>query len=196
VDLLSLSAHKFYGPKGVGALYVKKGTKITPFLLGGGQEKHRRASTENVAGIVGLGKAIEICKDKMSKEEKEQTAMRDRLIKGLNSKIERLYLNGHPKNRLPNNVNFSVEYVEGESMLLNLDMVGIAASTGSACTSGDLEPSHVLLAIGRPHELCHGSIRFSLGRFTKQEDIGCVLDKFPEIVERLRSMSPLYDKGK
>jgi len=196
VDLLSLSAHKFYGPKGVGALYVRKGTKITPFLLGGGQEKHRRASTENVAGIVGLGKAIQLCKDKMAKEEKEQITLRDSLIKGLENKIERIYLNGHRVNRLPNNVNFSVEYIEGESMLLNLDMAGIAASTGSACTSGDLEPSHVLLAIGRPHDLCHGSIRFTLGRYSEPQDIDYVLEKFPEIVGRLRSMSPLYDKHK
>ncbi|MDD5617618.1 MAG: cysteine desulfurase NifS [Candidatus Omnitrophica bacterium] len=193
VDLLSLSAHKFYGPKGVGALYVRKGTKITPFLLGGGQEKHRRASTENVSGIVGLGKAIQLCKDKMLSEAKEQTVMRDRIIKELQNKIDRIYLNGHPKERLPNNINFSVEYIEGESMLLNLDMAGIAASTGSACTSGDLEPSHVLLSTGRPRELCHGSIRFSLGRFNQKEDVDKLLDSFPEIVSRLRAMSPLYN---
>lgn len=192
VDLLSLSAHKFCGPKGVGALYVRKGTKIVPFLRGGGQEKHRRASTENVPGIVGLGKAIELCKHKMATEEKEQIVMRDRINNELQNKIDHIYLNGHPANRLPNNVNFSVEYVEGESMLLNLDMLGIAASTGSACTSGDLEPSHVLLAIGRSHELCHGSIRFTLGRFTKTEDIDYLLEHFPKIVSKLRSMSPLY----
>jgi len=192
VDLLSLSAHKFCGPKGIGALYVRKGTKITPFLRGGGQEKHRRASTENVPSIVGLGKAIEICRDKMDKEAQEQIKWRDRIIKELQDKIEHIYLNGHPTNRLPNNVNFSIAYVEGESMLLNLDMLGIAASTGSACTSGDLEPSHVLLAIGRPHELCHGSIRFTLGRFTKTEDVDYLLEHFPKIVAKLRSMSPLY----
>lgn len=196
IDLLSLSAHKFYGPKGVGALYVRKGVKIAPFLRGGGQEKHRRASTENVAGIVGLGRAIELCENKMSKEEKKQITMRDRIIGGLKNKIDRIYLNGHPKIRLPNNVNFSVEYIEGESMLLNLDMLGIAASTGSACTSGDLEPSHVLLAIGRPHELCHGSIRFTIGRFTKSKDIDYLLKNFPKIVSKLRSMSPLYNKDK
>ena len=193
VDLLSLSAHKFYGPKGVGVLYVRKGTKIVPFLRGGGQEKHRRASTENIHGIVGLGKAIELCKDKMDKEIKEQIFMRDRIIGGLQNKIDHIYLNGHPTNRLPNNVNFSVEYVEGESMLLNLDMLGIAVSTGSACTSGDLKPSHVLLAIGRSHELCHGSIRFTVGRFTKTEDIDYLLEHFPKIVSKLRSMSPLYN---
>lgn len=192
VDLLSLSAHKFYGPKGVGALYVRKGTKIVPFLRGGGQERHRRASTENVPGIVGLSKAIDICKDRMDKEAREQVQMRDRIIKELQKRIDRIYLNGHPANRLPNNINFSVEYIEGEAMLLNLDMLGIAASTGSACTSGDLKPSHVLLAIGRSHELCHGSIRFTLGRFTKTEDIDYLLEHFPEVVAKLRSMSPLY----
>jgi cysteine desulfurase len=192
VDLLSLSAHKFYGPKGVGALYVRKGTRIVPFLRGGGQERHRRASTENVPGIVGLGKAIEICKDRMNREAKEQAEMRDRIIKMLQDRITHIYLNGHPNNRLPNNVNFSVEYIEGEAMLLNLDMLGIAASTGSACTSGDLEPSHVLLAIGRPHDLCHGSIRFTIGRFTKTEDIDYLLEQFPKIVAKLRAMSPLY----
>lgn len=195
VDLLSLSAHKLYGPKGIGALYVRKGTKISPFLLGGGQEKHRRASTENVPGIVGLGKAIELCLDTMDEETKEQILMRDRIINELEKKIDHIYLNGHPTKRLANNVNFSVEYVEGESMLLNLDMLGIAASTGSACTSGDLEPSHVLLAIGRPRELCHGSIRFTLGRFLESEDIDYLLEHFPKVVSKLRSMSPLYDAG-
>ncbi|MFH1622319.1 MAG: cysteine desulfurase NifS [Candidatus Omnitrophota bacterium] len=194
VDLLSLSAHKFYGPKGIGALYVRKGTRIVPFLRGGGQERHRRASTENVSGIVGLGKAIELCKEKMDKEAQEQITLRDRIINELQSKIKNLYLNGHLANRLPNNVNFSVEFVEGESMLLNLDMLGIAASTGSACTSGDLEPSHVLLAIGRPHELCHGSIRFTLGRFNKNEDVDYLLEHFPKIVAKLRAMSPLYNE--
>jgi len=194
VDLLSLSAHKFYGPKGVGALYVRKGTKIEPFLRGGGQEKHRRASTENVPGIVGLGKAIELCSKTMDKEAKAQIAMRDKIIKGLKDRIGNIYLNGHPVNRLPNNVNYSIQYIEGESMLLNLDMVGISASTGSACTSGDLEPSHVLLAIGRPHELCHGSIRFTVGRYSKSGDVNYLIDKFPKIVAKLRAMSPLYDR--
>jgi cysteine desulfurase len=192
VGMLSLSAHKFYGPKGVGALYVRKGTKITPFLRGGGQERHRRASTENVPGIVGLGKAVELCKEKMAKEEKAQILLRDRIIKELQNKIDHIYLNGHSTDRLPNNVNFSVEYIEGEAMLLNLDMLGIAVSTGSACTSGDLEPSHVLLAIGRPHDLCHGSMRFTIGRFTKEKDIDYLLEHFPKVVSKLRSMSPLY----
>ncbi|MFH0876876.1 MAG: cysteine desulfurase NifS [Candidatus Omnitrophota bacterium] len=196
VDLLSLSAHKFYGPKGVGCLYVRKGTRIAPYLRGGGQEKRRRASTENIPGIVGLGKAIELCEQKMSAEAEEQKRLRDRLITEIPKRIDRCYLNGHPTQRLPNNVNFSVEFIEGESMLLNLDMLGIAASTGSACTSGDLEPSHVLLSIGRPHELCHGSIRLTLGRYTRESEIDRFLEVFPGIVSKLRAMSPLYDGQK
>lgn len=196
VDLLSLSAHKFYGPKGVGCLYVKKGTRIQAYLRGGGQERRRRASTENVSGIVGMGKAIEICRQKMSAEIKELTRLRDKLIVEIPKRINRVYLNGHPTERLPNNVNFSIEYIEGESMLLNLDMLGIAASTGSACTSGDLEPSHVLLSIGRPHELCHGSLRLTLGRFTVEAEIDRFLEVFPNIVAKLRAMSPLYDDKK
>ncbi len=192
VDLLSLSAHKFYGPKGVGCLYVRKGTRILPFLRGGGQERHRRASTENIPGIVGLGKAIELCGERMAEEAVVQTRLRDKLIAGIQQKIDRVYLNGHATRRLPNNVNFSIEYIEGESMLLNLDMMGIAASTGSACTSGDLEPSHVLLSIGRPHELCHGSIRLTLGRYSRQEEVDRFLDVFPKVVAKLRAMSPLY----
>lgn len=192
IDLLSLSAHKFYGPKGVGCLYVRKGTRIQPYLRGGGQERRRRASTENIPGIAGLAKALDICREKMDKEAMEQIRLRDKLITELPKRIKRVYLNGHPAQRLPNNVNFSIEYIEGESMLLNLDMLGIAASTGSACTSGDLEPSHVLLSIGRPHELCHGSIRITLGRYTKESDIDRFLEVFPGIVEKLRAMSPLY----
>lgn len=193
VDLLSLSAHKFYGPKGVGALYARKGTRINRYLHGGDQEKGRRASTSNVSGIVGLAKAIELCKAKMKEEVEFQSDLRDALIKGLTSKIERSYLNGHSALRLPNNVNMSFEYIEGESMLLNLDMLGIAASTGSACTSSSLEPSHVLLAIGRPHDLAHGSLRFSLGRWTKKSDIEYLMSVLPGIVDKLRQMSPLYD---
>ncbi len=196
VDLLSLSAHKFYGPKGIGCIYIRKGTRIQPYLRGGGQERHRRASTENLPGIVGLGKAIELCAEKMDSEAKEQTRLRDKLITEIQKRIDRVYLNGHPTLRLPNNVNFSVEFIEGESMLLNLDMLGIGASTGSACTSGDLEPSHVLLATGRPHELCHGSIRLTLGRYNKEADIDRFLEVFPNIVSKLRAMSPLYDSRK
>ena len=194
VDLLSLSAHKFYGPKGVGALYVRKGIRINRYLHGGEQEKGRRASTSNVSGIVGMAKAIELCKEKLDEEAKFQSGLRDTLIKGLTAKIERVYLNGHSKSRLPNNINMSFEYIEGESMLLNLDMLGFAASTGSACTSSSLEPSHVLLAIGRPHDLAHGSLRFSLGRWTKKSDIDYLIEVLPGIVDKLRQMSPLYEK--
>jgi cysteine desulfurase len=194
VDLLSLSAHKFYGPKGVGALYIRKGRRIETFLRGGDQEKGRRASTHNTAGIVGLGKAIELCREKMGEEAKYQIKLRDKLIKALPEKISEAYLNGHPDKRLPNNVNFSIRYIEGESILLNLDMLGIAASTGSACTSSSLEPSHVLLAIGLSHEAAHGSLRVTLGRWTKEEDINYLLECLPNIVVKLRAMSPLYEK--
>ncbi len=194
VDILSLSAHKFYGPKGMGALYVRKGTRIERFLRGGDQEKGRRASTHNTPGIVGLGKAIELCQDKMKDEAKFQTELRDRMIKEIKDKIPEVYLNGHPEQRLPNNVNFSIKYIEGESILLNLDMLGIAASTGSACTSTSLEPSHVLLAIGLPHEIAHGSLRLTMGRWTKKEDIDYLLEQLPGVVDKLRQMSPLYEK--
>jgi cysteine desulfurase len=194
VDLLSLSAHKFYGPKGVGALYIRKGTKLERFLHGGGQERNRRGSTHNTPGIVGLGKALQLCQQKMQEEAQFQIRLRDRVIKELPEKIPDIYLNGHPKKRLPNNINFSIKYIEGESMLLNLDMLGIAASTGSACTSESLEPSHVLLAIGLSHEIAHGSLRFSLGRWSKEKDIDYLLEHLPTIVQNLRAMSPLYDK--
>ena len=194
IDLLSLSAHKFYGPKGVGALYVRKGTRIERFLHGGDQEKGRRASTHNTPGIVGLGKAIELCLDKMQDEAEFQMSLRDRLIQEIREKIPDVYLNGHPQQRLPNNVNVSIKYIEGESILLNLDMLGIAASTGSACTSTSLEPSHVLLAIGLPHEIAHGSLRLTLGRWTKEEDVSYLLEHLPAVVEKLRQMSPLYEK--
>jgi cysteine desulfurase len=194
VDLLSLSGHKFYGPKGVGALYIRKATHIETFLNGGDQERGRRASTHNTPGIVGLAKALQLCKEKMADEAKFQTALKDKLIKGIKDNIPDVLLNGHPVKRLPNNVNFSIKYIEGESMLLNLDMLGIAASTGSACTSTSLEPSHVLLAIGLAHEIAHGSLRFTMGRWTKEEDIGYLLANLPKIVDKLRQMSPLYEK--
>ena len=194
VNLLSLSAHKFYGPKGVGALYIRKGTRIERFLHGGDQENGRRASTHNASGIVGLGKAIELCRDKMEKEAKFQISLRDKLIKEIPNKISEVSLNGHPTLRLPNNVNFSIKYIEGESILLNLDMLGIACSTGSACTSSSLEPSHVLLAIGLAHEIAHGSLRITLGRWTQESDISYLLENLPKIVEKLRAMSPLYEK--
>ncbi len=194
VDLLSVSAHKLCGPKGIGILYVRKGTKIVSFIHGGGQERKRRASTENVPAIVGFGKAVEIAKKTMDEEVKKLVILRDKLIKGILEKIDNVYLNGHPERRLPNNVNVSVESIEGESMLLSLDMEGIAASTGSACTSASLEASHVLLALGLSHELAHGSLRFTLGRYTEKEDINKVLEILPKIVKKLRSISPLWKK--
>lgn len=194
VDFLSSSAHKLYGPKGVGALYIRKGTRMVPFMHGGGQERNRRGSTENVPGIVGFGKAAELAMAEMAERTNHLLPLREKLMKGISEKIGHALLNGHPTNRLPNNVSFCFEFIEGESMLLNLDMEGIAASTGSACSSATLEPSHVLLSIGRPHEVAHGSIRFTLGRLTTEDDINYVLDVFPKIVEKLRKMSPLYKK--
>ena len=191
VDLLSMSAHKLYGPKGVGALYIRKGTKLTPFMHGGEQERRRRASTENVPGIVGFGKAAELAQHETGEEVKRLTYLRDQLIKGLLEQIDHTRLNGHPLKRLPNNVNVSVDFVEGESMLLNLDLEGICASTGSACSSSSLEPSHVLLALGLSHEQAHGSLRFSLGKWTTEEEIERVLDVLPRVVAKLRAMSPL-----
>ena len=196
VDLLSLSAHKLYGPKGVGALYIRKGTKITPFMHGGEQERRRRASTENIPGIVGLGKAVELVRQEMSEEAERLTLLRDRLIKGLMEQIDHVHLNGHPRARLPNNVNVSIDFVEGESMVLNLDMEGICASTGSACSSASLEPSHVLLAMGVLPEQAHGSLRLTLGRWTIKEDIQRVLEVLPRIVAKLRAMSPLLKDGR
>ncbi len=194
IDLLSISGHKLYGPKGMGALYVRKGTRMVSFMHGGEQERRRRASTENVPGIVGFGKAVEIAQEKMAEEMKKLTILRDKLIKGVFEKIDDVRLNGHPTKRLPNNINVSIEFIEGESMLLNLDLEGIAASTGSACSSSSLEASHVLLALGLSHELAHGSLRFTLGRYTKEEEIDYVLEVLPKIVDKLRSMSPLYNK--
>lgn len=194
VDLLSLSAHKFYGPKGVGALYIRKGTRLDTFMRGGDQERGRRASTHNTPGIVGLAKAVELCRAKMEGEIKLQTGLRDKLIKEIPSRIPQVRLNGHPSQRLPNNVNFSIKYIEGESILLSLDMLGIAASTGSACTSTSLEPSHVLLAIGLDHETAHGSLRITLGRFNRESDIDYLLEQLPLVVQKLRAMSPLYEK--
>jgi cysteine desulfurase len=192
VDLLSMSAHKAYGPKGIGALYVRRGTKLIPFLHGGGQERGRRAGTENVAGIVGFGRAVELAKQEMSEEAERLTYLRDKLSKGLLERIDHTRLNGHPQERLPNNVNISVDFVEGESMLLNLDLEGICASTGSACSSASLEPSHVLLAMGTPPEQAHGSLRLTLGKWTTEDEIERVLDVLPGIVAKFRAMSPLF----
>ena len=195
IDLLSLSAHKFYGPKGVGALYIRKGVKIDNLIHGGGQERRRRAGTENIAGIVGLGKAIESATADIEGHNRRIRAMRDRLLKGIVEKIPHTYLNGHPEKRLPGNINISFEFIEGESMLLWLDDEGICASTGSACTSGSLEPSHVLLATGLPVEISHGSLRLTLGIVNTEADVDFVLDVLPKVVSRLRDMSPLYQKS-
>ena len=196
VDLLSISGHKFYGPKGVGALYVRKGTRLVSLMHGGGQEKRRRAGTENVPAIVGLGKAVELAGQEMGKGAERVAHLRDKLIKGLGEKIDHIRLNGHPTRRLPNNVNVSVDFVEGESMLLHLDLEGICASTGSACSSASLEPSHVLLALGVPAEQAHGSLRFTLGRENTEADVERVLEVLPGIVARLRAMSPLVKTQK
>ncbi|PKG32997.1 cysteine desulfurase NifS [Methanoregula sp.] len=195
IDLLSLSAHKFYGPKGVGVLYIRKGTKIDNLIHGGGQERRRRAGTENIAGIVGCGKAIELATADIEGHNKRIRALRDRLLAGIQAKIPDTHLNGHPEKRLPGNINISFEFIEGESMLLWLDDEGICASTGSACTSGSLEPSHVLLATGLPVEISHGSLRLTLGNVNTDADVDLVLDVLPKVVSRLREMSPLY-KGK
>ena len=196
VDLLSISGHKFYGPKGVGALYVRKGIKLVSFMQGGEQEKRHRAGTENVPAIVGLGKAVELAGQDMGKEAERLTYLRDKLIEGLGERIDQTRLNGHPTKRLPNNVNISIDFVEGESMLLNLDLEGICASTGSACSSSNLEPSHVLLALGVPAEQAHCSLRFTLGRENTEADIERVLEVLPGIVAKLRAMSPLSKSTK
>jgi cysteine desulfurase len=194
IDLLSLSAHKFYGPKGIGALYIKKGVRIDNLIHGGGQERKRRAGTENIAGIVGLGKAIELATADIPGHNARIKAMRDRLIRGVLDKIPNSLLNGHPEKRLPGNFNVSLEFIEGESMLLLLDDEGVCASTGSACTSGSLEPSHVLLATGLPVEISHGSLRLTLGDANTEGDVDFVLEILPRIVKKLRDMSPLYKK--
>ncbi len=196
VDLLSMSAHKLNGPKGVGALYVRKGTRIVSLLHGGGQEKRRRAGTENVSAIVGFGKAAEIAAGEMEEEAKRLSSLRDRLIKGLEERIDDILLNGHPGMRLPNNVNVSIEFAEGEAMLLNLDLEGICVSTGSACSSGSLEASHALLALGLSPAQAHASLRFSLGHGNTEEDVERVLEVLPGIVKRLRAMSPMLKSSK
>lgn len=192
VDMLSLSAHKFGGPKGVGALYVKKGTRLDTFMHGGAQERNRRGGTENVAGIAGLGKAITLATQNLEEKAKRITALREKLIEGISATIPDARLNGHRTDRLPGNVNFCFRYIEGEALLLRLDAKGVAASSGSACTSGSLDPSHVLLALGLPHEIAHGSLRLSIGEQNTEEDINHVLDVLPGIVETLRHMSPLF----
>lgn len=195
VDLMSMSSHKIYGPKGIGALYIKTGTKLHTFVHGGAQERRRRAGTENIPSIVGYGKAAEIAKSNMENHVKNLTELRAKLINQILEKIPYTRVNGSLDDRLPGNVNFSFEFIEGEGILLLLDMLGIAASSGSACTSGSLDPSHVLMAIGLPHEIAHGSLRLTIGDFTTEDDIDYIIEHLPAVIERLRSMSPLYDQA-
>ena len=195
VDMLSLSAHKFHGPKGVGVLYIRNGVRIENLIHGGGQERGKRAATENIAGMAGLEKALDLAVSHLDENMKKMTEKRDRLIAGIKERIPYCRLNGpEGSGRMCNNVNFSFKYIEGESILMLLNMYGIAASSGSACASGSLDPSHVLLAIGLPHEIAHGSVRLSLSEDTTDEEIDYVLDKLPPIVQRLREMSPLYEE--
>ena len=192
IDALSMAAHKFYGPKGVGALYIRRGVRIDVNQQGGAQERSRRGGTENLPGIVGMGKAIEMATENLPEHMARQTALRDKLIDGILERIPEVRLNGHRTKRLPNNVNVSIRYIEGEALLLRLDLAGVAASSGSACTSGSLDPSHVLLGIGLPHEIAHGSLRLTLGDFNTEAEVDYVLDKLPDIVRILRDMSPLF----
>ena len=193
IDMLSASAHKLNGPKGIGFLYIRKGVKIRSFIHGGAQERKRRAGTENVPGIVGFGKAVERAAGSLKERTAIETELRDYLIGRIEKEIPYCRLNGHRQNRLPNNVNFSFRFVEGESLLIKLDMNGICASSGSACTSGSLDPSHVLLAIGLPHEIAHGSLRMTLSEETTKEELDFVVEKLKTIVGELRNMSPLYE---
>lgn len=193
IDMLSASGHKLRGPKGIGFLYIRKGLKLSSFIHGGAQERKRRAGTENVPGIVGFGKAVSLAAASMEERRKQETEVRDYLIQKIETGIPYCRLNGHRSERLPNNVNFSFQFVEGESLLIMLDMEGICASSGSACTSGSLDPSHVLLAIGLPHEIAHGSLRLTLSEDISKEDADYVVKKLTAIVEKLRSMSPLYE---
>lgn len=193
IDMLSASGHKLNGPKGIGFLYIRKGLKLRSFIHGGGQERHRRAGTENVPGIIGFGKAVEIAMATLEEKQKKEIALRDLMIERVLKEVPYARLNGDRTRRLPNNANFSFQFVEGESLLIMLDMQNICASSGSACTSGSLDPSHVLLAIGLPHEIAHGSLRLTLSDDTTEEEINYTVDKIKEIVAKLRSMSPLYE---
>ena len=193
IDMLSASGHKLNGPKGIGFLYIRKGLKLRSFIHGGAQERRRRAGTENVPGIVGFAKAVEMAMENMETRIAKEVSLRDRLIEKVLKKVPYTRLNGHRTNRLPNNANFSFQFIEGESLLIMLDMKGICGSSGSACTSGSLDPSHVLLAIGLPHEIAHGSLRLTLSEDNTEEEIDYVVDEVAAIVERLRSMSPLYE---
>ena len=193
IDLLSMSGHKLGAPKGIGAIYIRKGSPISPLIFGGAQEKKQRAGTENIPGIVGMGKAAEIAGQEMEAMTKRLTALRDKLINGILESVPHSRLNGHPTERLPGNCNISFSYIEGESLLLLLDALGIAASSGSACTSGSLDPSHVLMAIGLKHEVAHGSLRLTLDHQNTEEEVDFVLEKLPAIVQRLRDMSPVWE---
>ncbi|MBQ1256256.1 MAG: aminotransferase class V-fold PLP-dependent enzyme, partial [Clostridia bacterium] len=193
IDMLSLSGHKFHAPKGVGVLYIKNGLRIRPLIAGGAQERTQRAGTENLASIVALGKAITLANENLESHNAKLSEMRDQLIEKILSRIPETRLNGHKEKRLPGNVNVSISYIEGEALLLSLDLKGIAASSGSACTSGSLDPSHVLLAIGLPHEIAHGSLRLSLSEENTMEEVDYVVDALEDIVKRLRAMSPLYN---
>ena len=193
IDLLSMSAHKFNGPKGIGALYIKKGVKIDNLIHGGGQEKSKRAGTENVPSIIGMAEALRLACLEMEEHNKKLIEYRDKIIAEIQQTIPYVKLNGHPTKRLPGNVNFSFNYIEGESLLLSLDLKGISASTGSACASGSLDPSHVLLGIGLSHEVAHGSLRITLGYENENHEVNYLLQVLPEIVEKLRAMSPLYE---
>ena len=195
IDLLSMSAHKFYGPKGVGALYIRRGTRVQNLLQGGAQERGRRPGTDNTPAIVGMGAAIELAVKNMEQTHARLSRLRDRMLSEIPAAIPYTRLNGSVENRLANNVNFSFSFIEGEALLLSLDLKGIAASSGSACTSGSLDPSHVLLAIGLPHETAHGSLRLTIGDATTDEDVDTLLKELPVIVKRLREMSPLYHEN-
>jgi len=196
IDLLSLSGHKFYGPKGMGALYIRKGVKISSIIHGGQQERGKRASTENIPGIIGLGKAIELATENIDAYNKKIVNLREKTIEGLMANVPYIRLNGHRSNRLPGNVNISFQFIEGESLLLMLDMKGVCGSSGSACSSGSLDPSHVLMAIGLPHEIAHGSLRLTFGDENTEEDVAYILEEIPKIVSKLRDMSPLYEAVK
>jgi len=194
IDALSFSGHKFYGPKGIGGLYVRKGVIFDKLIQGGHQERNKRAGTENVPGIVGMGKAIELAYEKLEKHNQKIKELRDYYVQQVKEKIPYIRINGDMKHRLPGNSNISFRFIEGEGLLLNLDLKGICASSGSACTSGSLDPSHVLLAIGLPHEIAHGSLRISIGKYNTKEEVDYLVESLVEIVGRLREMSPLWEE--
>ena len=194
IDALSMSGHKFYGPKGIGALYVRSGVSFEKFVAGGHQERNKRAGTENVAGIVGIGKALELAYNNLDEHNNKIKELRDYYVEQVKAKIPYIKINGDMEKRLPGNSNISFRFIEGEGLLLNLDLKGICASSGSACTSGSLDPSHVLLSIGLPHEIAHGSLRITIGKYNTKEEVDYLIENLAEIVNRLREMSPLWEK--